>query len=278
MRIIAEENKSMSVFKQFKLMIKKIALLFLIAVVHSACVQTKEITYFQPKSLTSDIEKVNLNEQLVIKLQPGDIIKVFVNSLSPEANTMFNIFPETQTQMNQVNSTIPAIGFLVDSEGAIILPLTGKMIVGGLSPKDAADLISKKLEKYLEQPTVSVRLMNFKISVLGEVARPSLYSITNERVTLPEALSLAGDLTIYGKRQNVLIIREVDGKREFARIDLTQRDLFTSPYYYLRPNDIVYVEPLKGKLTSTSRAVQLAPIAISLLTFLTIITQNILIK
>jgi polysaccharide export outer membrane protein len=95
---------------------------------------------------------------------------------------------------------------------------------------------------------------------------------------LPEALSLAGDLTIYGKRQNVLIIREVDGKREFARIDLTQRDLFTSPYYYLRPNDIVYVEPLKGKLTSTSRAVQLAPIAISLLTFLTIITQNILIK
>ncbi len=268
----------MSVFKQFKLMIKKIALLFLIAVIHTACVQTKEITYFQPKNLTSDIEKVNLNEQLVIKLQPGDIIKVFVNSLSPEANTVFNIFPETQTQMNQVNSTIPAIGFLVDSEGAIILPLAGKMIVGGLSSKDAADLISKKLEKYLEQPTVSVRLMNFKISVLGEVARPSLYSITNERVTLPEALSLAGDLTIYGKRQNVLIIREVDGKREFARIDLTQRDFFTSPYYYLRPNDIVYVEPLKGKLTSTSRAVQLAPIAISLLTFLTIITQNILIK
>lgn len=268
----------MSVFKQFKLMIKKIALLFLIAVFHTACVQTKEITYFQPKNQTSDNEKVNLNEHLVIKLQPGDIIKVFVNSLSPEANTMFNIFPETQTQMNQVNSTIPAIGFLVDSEGAIILPLIGKMIVGGLSPKDAADLISHKLEKYLEQPTVSVRLMNFKISVLGEVARPSLYSITNERVTLTEALSLAGDLTIYGKRQNVLIIREVDGKREFARIDLTQRDLFSSPYYFLRPNDIVYVEPLKGRLTSTSRAVQLAPIAISLLTFLTIITQNILIK
>ena len=160
----------------------------------------------------------------------------------------------------------------------IAIQTDGKIIVGGLSTKDASDLITKNLNKYLEEPTVSVRLMNFKISVLGEVTRPSLYNITNERVTLPEAISLAGDLTIYGKRQNVLIVREVDGKREFARIDLTKRDLFNSPYYYLLPNDIVYIEPLKGKLTSTSRAVQLAPIAISILTFLTIITQNFLIR
>ena len=260
------------------LIIKKITLILFVALISVSCVQTKEITYFQPKNQNSDIEKIDLKEKFVVKLQPGDIIKVFVNSLSPEANAMFNIFPETQNQIAQVNSTIPSVGFLLDADGIITLPLAGKIIVGGLSTKDASDLITKNLNKYLEEPTVSVRLMNFKISVLGEVTRPSLYNITNERVTLPEAISLAGDLTIYGKRQNVLIVREVDGKREFARIDLTKRDLFNSPYYYLLPNDIVYIEPLKGKLTSTSRAVQLAPIAISILTFLTIITQNFLIR
>ncbi len=256
-------------------MINRIILILLIAVSVTSCVTRKEITYFQPETEGSDLEKREIQEKFVIKLQPGDILNIRVNSLSPEANEMFNIFPETQSStQNQTNGANAAIGFMVDAEGNISLPLAGKIIVGGLSTEAAASLITEKLEKYLQQPTVNVRLVNFKISVLGEVIKPSVYNIANERITLPEAIALAGDLTIYGKRQNILIIREVDGKREFARVDLTQREFLASSYYYLRPNDIVYVEPLKGKLTTTSRAVQLAPIYISLLTFLTIIVAN----
>jgi len=255
-------------------MLKRI-FFFLILTIFTSCVSQKEITYFQPKDVSNDIQKIDIKERFIVKLQPGDILNIMVNSISPEANTMFNVFPVQTGQINVTGTaTTPPIGFLVDSDGFIALPLVGKILISGLSSKEASDLISKKLDQYLVQPTVSVRVVNYKISVLGEVNRPSLYTINNEVVTLPEALSLAGDLTIFGKRQNILVIREVEGKKEFSRVDLTKRDFFNSPYYYLRPNDIVYVEPAKGRITNTSRSVQLAPVFISALTFLTLVAVN----
>ncbi|MBA3901693.1 MAG: polysaccharide biosynthesis/export family protein [Bacteroidetes bacterium] len=257
----------------------KIAMLFFLSALMTSCVSQKEVTYFQAKDPKKDLEQIVALEKFVAKIQPGDILGVMVNSLSPEANLMFNPYSAIQTRQLPMISTVampPATGFLVDEAGTISLPLAGKLSIGGMSTKEANDFITQKLEQFLVQPTVNVRILNYKISVLGEVNRPAVYTIANEKVTLPEALCMAGDLTIFGKRNNVLIIRDVAGKKEFARVDMTQRDVFTSPYYYLMPNDVVYVEPQKGRLTATDRTVQLAPIFISALTLIAILTTSIL--
>lgn len=214
-----------------------------------------------------------------IKIQSGDILSVLVSSLSPEASSMFNphntMVAGVAVTQPQPNAPSAAMGYLVDDEGFINLPLVGKLKVKDLTTIEAKALITEKLDKFLQQPTVNLRISNFKVSVLGEVNKPSVYTVPNEKISLPEALSLAGDLTIYGKRQNILIIRETNGKREFARIDLRKRDFFNSPFYYLQPNDIVYVEPTKGRITSSDRTIQLAPIIISGLTLLTLIISNL---
>ncbi|POY34897.1 sugar transporter [Solitalea longa] len=246
-----------------------------ILAVLTGCVNQKQVTYFQPSDANSDITKLAINNKYITTIQAGDILAVMVSSLSPEASAMFNPFPvqtvTTSQQTTQSTAGAPAMGYLVDEEGYISLPLAGKIKVDGLSTKAAGDLLTQKLNKFLVDPTVNVRILNYKISVMGEVNRPSVYTIPNEKITLPEALSLAGDLTIYGKRNNVLVIRENNGQREFGRVDLTQRDLFNSPYYYLRSNDIVYIEPTSGRITSSDRAVQLAPVIISSLSLITVI-------
>jgi polysaccharide export outer membrane protein len=240
----------------------------------SSCLNQKQITYFQPANLTSDTSKSEISQKHKLLLKPGNIISVGVSSISPEANVMFNpylVMQPMNIQSTQTNNLLPAIGYMVDDEGMISIPMAGKVKVGGLNINEARDTIVKKLEEFLINPTVNVRMLNYSVSVLGEVNRPSVYTIPNERITLPELLSLAGDLTIFAKRENILVIRETDGKREFARVDLTRRDLFNSPYYYLQPNDVVYVEPGKGKKTTTDRAIQLAPTIISGVSLLTVL-------
>ncbi|GAB3976825.1 hypothetical protein GCM10028806_37090 [Spirosoma terrae] len=175
---------------------------------------------------------------------------------------------------NTISSTtpLPAVnGYLVDNTGMIELPLLGKVNVTGKTVTEVKDQLRSSLKEYLKEPTVNVRNQNFRISVMGEVARPSLYTIPNEQITLLEALSLSGDVTIYGRRDNVLLIREENGKRSFNRIDLTRRDLFNSPYYHLHPNDVVYVEPGRVRAASADRTNQLLPIVLSGLSFVAII-------
>ncbi|MDB5014624.1 MAG: periplasmic protein involved in polysaccharide export, partial [Daejeonella sp.] len=223
--------------------------------------------YFQPNTLEEDSQKIDIVQKYVPALQMGDILSITVSSLSPEASAMFNPYVvalgSSTAQSSQTNNLAPVTGYLVDEDGYITLPLLGKFKVSGLTSKQVTQAITNQLEKYLQQPTVNLRILNFRVSILGEVAKPSVYMIPNEKITLPEALGLAGDLTIYGQRNNVMIVRETDGKREFARVDLTKRDLFDSPYYYLHANDVIYVEATKGKVTSTDRTVQLAPIILS---------------
>lgn len=244
----------------------------------TSCVSQKEIVYFQTDQ-EMDGQADILNSHTA-KIQPGDILSVMVSSLSAEASAMFNPYQlmnqGIQRETPQANAPAAAHGYLVDQDGMISLPLIGQLKLGGLTTAEANTLITQKLDKYLQQPTVNLRILNFKVSVLGEVARPSVYTIPNEKITLPEAISLAGDLTIYGKRNNVMLIREVNGKREFARIDLTKRDLFNSPYYYLHTNDVIYVEPTKGKVTSSDRTIQLAPIVLSGLSLMTLILTQLL--
>jgi polysaccharide export outer membrane protein len=253
--------------------------LLIVTLFVSSCLNQKKITYFQPKEEARDVIINDISQKHIFYLRPGNIINVGVNSISPDANTMFNPFvvmqPANYLMNQQTNNLNPAIGYMVDKDGAISLPLVGKIKVSGLNTKEVADSITEKLQKYLVNPVVNVRMLNYNVSVMGEVNKPSVYTIPNELITLPEVLSLAGDLTIYARRDNVLVIRETDGKREFARVDLTKRDLFDSPYYYLQPNDVVYVEPGKGKKSTTDRTIQLAPTILSAASLLTVLLSII---
>lgn len=233
----------------------------------SSCVSTKSIVYFQGDSLRYSAHEIT--QKYTPTIQANDLLSIVVGSLSTEANEVFNTPNEFTTASTNYSTTgggarVQPLGYLVDSDGSIEIPLIGKVKIGGLRTTDAADTIRIRLQKFLKEPSVIVRNLNFKVSVLGEVARPSVYVIPDEKISLPEVLSLAGDLTIYGRRENVMIIREENGKREYARIDLTSRDLFNSPYYYLHKNDVIYVEPIKTRINATDRNVQLVPIVTSI--------------
>ncbi|WP_229311214.1 polysaccharide biosynthesis/export family protein [Larkinella soli] len=246
----------------------------------ASCVSHKQIAYFQTAADSTELA-IQINNRYVPVIQNNDLLGIYVNSLNPEASSFFNPYAAVErtgtgmltTQTGQIPVT-NAVGHLVDPEGNVELPLLGKVKVAGLTSNQARDLIREKLKTYLKEPTVTVRFLNFKVSVIGEVVRPSMFNVPNEQLTLPEALGLAGDLTIYGKRDNVLVIRETDGKREFGRVNLNNRDLFKSPYYYLHPNDVIYVEPGRARVASADRLYQLIPATLSALSFLAIILRR----
>ena len=222
-----------------------------------SCMTRKDISYFQDVTDSLSIQKITRDFEAII--QPGDILSIHVTSLSQEASSFFNIVGENGDQ--QVANT-----YLVDPSGNIEIPLIGTVKVAGISSQVAKFLIKQKLEKYLTNPTVNLRIRNFKVTVLGEVKAPGVYTIPNEKITLIEAVGLAGDLTIFGKRVDVLVIREEDGERKFFKIDLRSKSFFESDFYYLHSNDIVYVEPGKGKIASADAWYRILPIVFSGLT------------
>ena len=229
----------------------------------TSCVSPKTIVYFQGDS--SRYSSQEITQKYVPLIQPNDILSIVVGSLNAEANEVFNtpnLFTTTSTNYsaNGGGARMQPLGYLVDSDGTIEVPLVGKVKIGGLRTTDAADTIRTRLMSYLKEPSVIVRNLNFKISVLGEVKMPAVYVIPDEKITLPEVLSLAGDLTIYGNRSNVMIIREENGKREYARLDMTSREVFNSPYYYLHKNDVIYVEPVKSKMLDTDSRIRTVPL------------------
>jgi polysaccharide export outer membrane protein len=233
----------------------------------TSCVSPKSIVYFQGDSSRYHVQ--DIKHKYVPFIQPNDLLSVVVGSLSAEANEVFNTPNMFTTASANYSATsagarLQPLGYLVDVEGSIELPLIGKVKIGGMPSTEAAETIRKLLASYLKEPTVVVRNLNFKISVLGEVKLPAIYVIPDEKITLPQILSMAGDLTIYGNRSNVMIIREEDGKREYARIDLTSREIFDSPYYYLHKNDVIYVEPVKSKMLDTDSRVRTVPIIVSI--------------
>lgn len=203
----------------------------------ASCRSYKEIPYFQDVNRNS-VSQEEINNLSPLIIQPNDIIGINVKSLNNEASSTFNF--------NEQNN--PDLGYVVNKSGELTLPLVGVVKVSGLTTDQLRKELQSKLLTYLKQPTVNVRILNFKISVLGDVAKPSIYSIpTGERLTIPEALSLAGDLNTTGLRK-ILLIREVNGKREFVPIDLKSKSLFNSQYYYMQNNDMIYVDPHKTKL------------------------------
>lgn len=234
-------------------------ILFPVLILSESCMTRKDISYFQDLEDSVSIQKITRDFEAVI--QTGDIISIHVTSLSQEASSFFNVVGENGDQ--QVANT-----YLVDAGGNIEMPLIGTVKVRDLTTEQAKDSIKSKLDKYLSNPTVNLRIRNFKVTVLGEVKTPGVYTIPNEKITLVEAIGLAGDLTIFGKRVDVLVIREKDGERKFYKVDLRSKEIFESDIYYLHSNDIVYVEPGKGKIASADAWYRILPIVFSGLTAL----------
>lgn len=220
-----------------------------------SCGSTKNIPYFK------NIDKVDLSQSDFLydaRIMPKDILTITVNTSNPEAAAPFNLtVPTAYNPQGAVNWTSQTLQtYLVDNQGFIDYPVLGRIEVGGLTKSACEQMIHDRIMPYLnenEKPVVTVRMSNYKISVLGEVASPGMFTVSNEKINILEALAQAGDLTIYGVRDRVRLIREdAKGRKEIHTINLNDANLISSPYYYLQQNDIVYVEPNKVKAQNSS--------------------------
>ena len=240
-----------------------------------SCADTKEATYFNE---LSDQEIAYVDKNLEPVIQKNDLLSISITSLNGEANQLFNLY-NVSTGQGGVNdgTVIQAAGYLVDQDGNISFPMLGPLKVAGLSKKELKLLITEKLKanNLLFEPVVNIRYLNYKVTVLGAVANPSVYNVPGEKISLLEALGLAGDLTPYGRRDNVLIIREEQGKRVSKHLNLNTNDLFTSPYYYLLSNDVVYVSPNKAQAASASTTKIWLPSVLAALSLIAVIINNI---
>lgn len=220
----------------------------------SSCASNRKLTYFNNLGPTSDF-KTEIKNDIEPEIQVDDLLGITVSSLSAESNTLYNsgtIAPASSTIASSNTTISPTAvrngeGYLVDKAGYVSLPVLGKVKLAGLTKEQAAEKLTEEIRKSVKNPTVNVRFLNFKITVIGEVNRPSTFTVPTEKITVLEALGLAGDMTAFGRRENVLLIREKGGVRSAVRVDFTNKDLLNSPYFYLQQNDVVYVEPVKAK-------------------------------
>ena len=220
-----------------------------------SCGPSAELAYISDAKRDSAFA---LKGQFSSGIQANDLLGIYVESETPESTIQFNqetnkIVRSQGVVMNPGSSLVS--GYLVNHDGDIMFPILGRLHVVGLTHNELAALIESRLinEGHIIDPKVTVKLMNFKVCVLGDVIRPGQLVVSGERLTIFEALSMVGDLTIYGQRQNVTIIREENGLRTIGEIDLTSQTVFDSPYYYLHQNDVVYVEPNKRRKRSADR-------------------------
>ena len=229
-------------------MIKRILPFFLLLIIFSACAPKERLVYFQG---IKDNASGDSKAQYEPKLQADDLLLIIVSAPDPEAAIPYNLVNYSTNQADISTTSLRYQTYLIDANGNIEFPVLGSVKLGGLSKTEAVEALKSELRKYIISPIVNLRIMNYKISVMGEVARPGTYPIETERITLPEALSKAGDLTIYGDRKQVLVIREMNGTQTHNFIDITSADFINSPYYYLDQNDQVYVQPNKTKINSS---------------------------
>jgi polysaccharide biosynthesis/export protein len=247
-------------------------LLIISSVILSSCFSTKQVTSFNSIADTTIQYAI---EDLEPVIQKNDILSISVSSINTDATQTFNLYSISSSQGTVNSGTVSqASGYLVNQEGYIKFPMLGNIKVQGMTKKSLTDTITAGLirKNLLYEPIVNIRYLNYKITVLGEVARPAVINVPGEKITLLEALGVAGDLTSFANRSNVLIIRDSDsGKRTTKRLDLTDADILTSPYYFLKSNDIVYVAPNRAKAASTSTSRQWWPVVLSAMSFVAVV-------
>lgn len=254
-----------------KIISKKVTIITLLlsVMILASCNSKKDIVYFQEINNEKQVENQVTNRAQLLKA--NDLIEVIVLAFDMSAVALFN--------GQGISGDISGGGaktYLIDHSGFIEFPLLGNIKMAGLTRTEATSLLKDKIAEYVKDPIVNLELKNFRVTVLGEVARPGVYQVNNERITLLEALGLAGDMTIFGERKNILVIREKDGKKVYTRIDLTSDEIFKSPVYYLSQNDVVYIEPNKSKVReskTSSMGVVLSIVGI-LLSAMTLIIRN----
>ena len=229
---------------------KKLVWMMALPLLLAGCTSYRNVPYLQnPEAVNSFAEKLPLYDA---KIMPKDLLTITVNTTDPQAAAPFNLTTQTALNIAQSQNTYSQAAlqqYLVNNEGLIDFPVIGRLKVGGLTKNEAEALIRENLKPYLKEvPIVTVRMSNYKISVLGEVNRPGTFTVSNEKVNILEALAMAGDMTVYGVRDSVKLIRESEtGQREIVCLNLTNATVVTSPYYYLQQNDILYVTPNKAK-------------------------------
>ncbi|WP_162417085.1 polysaccharide biosynthesis/export family protein [Cyclobacterium roseum] len=221
----------------------------------SGCAK-RNLVYFSDIESESDFstEIIDFPEP---KIQKGDLLKITVSSLNAESNLLFNAGVMSSSENGRImNAAVPINeGYLVDKNGQVNFPVLGMVVLEGLTKEEAIEKMAQRLEEYVKDPIVNVQYLNFKITVIGEVANPNTFTLETDRITILEALGLAGDMTEYGKRENVLVIRDEGGVRKAVRLNLNNREILNSPYFMLHQNDVVYVEPdsIKAVQASTNQ-------------------------
>lgn len=244
----------------------------------SSCKTYENVPYFKDFADTAKpelLQTINFKNPLI---QPDDVLSITIQTIDNDVTALLN----SGNSATGISGSVPvqgtaatgspqaANGYLVDKEGKVELPFVGKVKVSGLTTEEAKEEIRKQVNNYFNEPVINVRFANYKITVLGEVAKPSSYIVPNEKVNIFDALGMAGDMTIFGQRENVLLIRDSLNYKKLIRLDLNSKDIVSSPYFFLQPNDIVYVEPNKGKVASLdayrNREITIIASGISLLT------------
>ena len=228
-----------------------------------SCVSKKEMLYLRKAEGLKAVEEIVRVEP---KIQQNDLLAINVSASDAEAALPFNLF-----EAGNATSIAKPMTYLVNSDGEINFPVLGKIKVEGYTTKEINGRLTEALMPYIQKPIVNIRLTNFKVTVLGEVKSPGTYPVTNERISILEAIGMAGDLTIQGKRQKVVLVREQEGKRTFVDIDLTDREMVNSPYFYLAQNDVLIVEPNKTKINSSAVGPNIGVIFASISTLISII-------
>jgi polysaccharide biosynthesis/export protein len=248
-----------------------------------SCGPTRNLAYF------SDLDEQAVYTESITnatqpKIQPDDLLSITVSSPNAEANILFNkgVAP-AMGGVSDFGVTNRAVnihdeGYLVDKNGYIDFPVLGQIKFGGLTKDGAKAKLIKELDNYLKEPIVNIRFLNYKVTVIGEVNRPSTFTIPTEKINILEALGLAGDMTAFGKRDNVLVIREQEGTRTVARLNLNSNQVLNSPYFYLQQNDVVYVEPDKGKAIQNNPNNRWIPVAAAAVSATVILITNLLIR
>lgn len=238
----------------------KFASIAMVACLVASCTPSKDVVYFQDANQFETLVDSNTSNT---KFKVDDLVSIHVSVLDPEASAPFNLYRGSQ----EGGMRPEQVDYLVDKNGEIDFPVIGKIKIAGLSPSETQALLEKKLADYLVNPIINIRIKNFTVTILGAVGRPGTYPVNGEQITIMEALGLAGDITIKGRKDNVMVIRDFDGTKVYNRINLNQKDALKSPVFYLTQNDVVYVEPNKSGKTASSLD-QRASIAVSIISVL----------
>lgn len=258
--------------------IKKILIVGFLGAFICSCASRKDVVYFND---ARDYETIVSDNSHVNTFKVDDVVRINVSTLDQAASAPFNIYIGVQQESNLLaggGNRPTQLDYIVDKKGEIDFPVLGNVKIGGLTPEETKELLKEKLQPYLKDPIINIRLVNFTVTVLGEVNRPGTYQVNGEQITVLEAIGLANDLGIKGKRDNVLVIRDFNGTKVYNRIDLTSKNALNSPVYYLTQNDVVYVEPNKSAVTQSTLdnraglAVSIASLLIT--TTIILITRN----